>query len=453
MTPTYKTSHGNQLAHILYAMSILAVLMTIGQLGCARQLLMETPTIVSLGGIDPFQKVPANRQTSVVPVFVASGRTISGLEEPAKFYTNDRSRVVRLGVATVEIGSGLEWPQVIKASTAINRKHQPEIRLAEYKEYGILYTTVPHNLAKVDPDVAAQALDHGPADRLVEVVDRMLAESRRAQITIYVHGFNTKFESNLGIAAEFWHYMGRDGVMMSFDWPSRASLFDYQADKANAAYATRQFRELLTFLAAETTTDRINILAHSAGCPIVIESLRDLSIMHRGLDTEALRKRTRIGRVVLAAPDMDLLVAVNAGLDGAGRVPEALAIYASTRDEALGFSGKIFGADRLGASVHRLTDKERLVLRQSATQAIDVTNAERRSGSLLGHSYYHQDPWVSSDLALMVAVGATPAERGLVRDDRTAFWSFPDDYQNRIKEIAKQLLAKYARKNQTDRGQ
>jgi esterase/lipase superfamily enzyme len=241
--------------------------------------------------------------------------------------------------------------------------------------------------------------------------------------------------------------------MMSFDWPSRASLLDYQADKANAAYATRQFRELLTFLATETKTDRINIIAHSAGSPIVIESLRDLSLMHRELDADALREHTRIGRVVLAAPDMDLLVAINAGLDGAARVPEALAIYASTQDKALGFSGKIFDADRLGASVHRLTDKERQVLRQSATQAIDVTNAERRSGSLLGHSYYHQNPWVSSDVALLVAVGATPAERGLVRDDKTAFWSFPDDYQSRIKEIAKQLLAKYSRDNPVDRGQ
>jgi len=418
--------------------------------GCTRQYLMETPTIVSLGGIDPFRKVPADRQTTAIPVFVASSRTISGQKDAGTFYTNARGRVVRLGVATVEIGPRLDWPQLVEVSRAATRKHEPEIRLAEYEEYGILYRTVPDNLAKVDAEVAAQARDHAPADRFLEVVNPLLAESQRAQITIYVHGFNTEFADNLGIAAEFWHYMGRDGVMLSFDWPSRASLFDYQADKANAAYATRQFRQLLAFLASETEADRINIIAHSAGCPIVVESLRDLSLMYRELDDDALRARTRIGRVVLAAPDMDLLVAINAGLDGAGRVPEALAIYASTRDTALGLSGKIFDADRLGASVQRLTESERLVLRQSATQAIDVTNAERHSGSLLGHSYYHQNPWVSSDVALLVALGATPEERGLVRDDKTAFWSFPDDYQSRIKGIAEGLLVKYGRDHPAD---
>lgn len=453
MNLSYRSSCERFLSCSFCMQVVLAGFAVIGLSGCARQVLMETPTIVSLGGINPFLKVPTDRQSAAVPVFVASGRTVSGRKEPGKFYTNDRSRVVRLGVATVEIGPGLEWSQVVEASSVVDRKLQPHIRLADYDEYGVLYTTVPHNLAKVDPEVAAQADNLKPADQFVEVIDRMLAESRRAQITIYVHGFNTKFESNLGIAAEFWHYMGRDGVMMSFDWPSRASLFDYQVDKANAAYATRQFRELLTFLAAKTQTDCINIIAHSAGSPIVIESLRDLSIMNKELDNEALRERTRIGRVVLAAPDMDLLVAINAGLDGAGRVPEALAIYASTRDKALGFSGKIFDADRLGASVRLLTDEERLVLRHSATQAIDVTNAERRSGSLLGHSYYHQNPWVSSDVALFAAVGATPEERGLVRDDKTAFWSFPDDYQSRIKELAKQLLAKYSRDNPTQRGE
>ncbi|UCD29044.1 MAG: hypothetical protein JSV03_00745, partial [Planctomycetota bacterium] len=90
MMQKYKLSSGNRVTHNTCMLIGIAV---IWLSGCARQHLMETPTIVSLGGIDPFQKVPANRQTAAVPVFVASGRTVSGLKDPAKFYTNDRSRV------------------------------------------------------------------------------------------------------------------------------------------------------------------------------------------------------------------------------------------------------------------------------------------------------------------------------------------------------------------------
>ena len=99
----------------------------------------------------------------------------------------------------------------------------------------------------------------------------------------------------------------------------------------------------------------------------------------------------------------------------------------------------------MGASVGRLTAEERKAVRASPSQAIDVTNAERRAKSTLGHSYYHQNPWVSSDVALFLAVGATPEERGLVRDEETAFWSFPDDYEDNILETARRLIAKYGR--------
>ncbi|MHC4320141.1 MAG: alpha/beta hydrolase, partial [Planctomycetota bacterium] len=73
-------------------------------------------------------------------------------------------------------------------------------------------------------------------------------------------------------------------------------------DKANANFAIRQFRRLLEFLAAHTSAEGINIIAHSAGNPIAIEALRQLSLMHYDLDDEAARRRTRISRVILAAP-------------------------------------------------------------------------------------------------------------------------------------------------------
>jgi esterase/lipase superfamily enzyme len=424
-----------------FMLAIVAVLI-LG--GCSsKQYLMKTPAVVSEGRADPFAHVPSDLQDSNTYVFVASGRTVSGEDDPARFYTNDRSREVRLGRATVQIGEGMSWEELTDLSRAAKRQVKPEIELVAYEEFGPLWTTAwPPNL-RFARDWTASDVDRQPTERFLAAVETVLASTRFRQITVYVHGFNTEFAGNLGIAGEFWHYMSRDGVMISFDWPSEGSLFSYEEDKANANFAIRQFRKLLELLAAETSAARINIIGHSAGCPIVAEALRQLSLMYYDLDDEEAGRRSRIGRVVLAAPDMDLDAALSAGVDGAVRVTQGIAVYASTKDKALGFSGDIFGDVRVGRSIGKLDDYERSALIAADAQWIDATNAQKRSSSFIGHSYYHQNPWVSSDVMLYLRLGATPEERGLVRNQETAFLEFPDDYEERLPAIVERLQAEY----------
>lgn len=286
-------------------------------------------------------------------------------------------------------------------------------------------------------------MDRGPGDRFVEAIDEQLALSEQEQITVYVHGFNTTFDENLIRASEFWHYMSRDEVMISFDWPSKGSLFSYEIDKSNASFAVRQFRELLEFLAEHTSVERINIIAHSAGNPIAVEALRHLSMRYYDLDDEEAHRRTKIGRVILAAPDMDLDAALSAAVDGAGRVTQGFIIYASRKDKALDFSSGIFGDVRLGSSIGKLTEDERMALIANDTQWIDVAEAEKHSSTWLGHSYFHDNPWVSSDLMLFLRLGATADERGLVRDMKTGFLVFPEDYEEQMPAIVDRLRAKY----------
>ncbi|MHC4320140.1 MAG: hypothetical protein ACYS1B_16570 [Planctomycetota bacterium] len=109
----------------------------------------------------------------------------------------------------------------------------------------------------------------------------------------------------------------------------------------------------------------------------------------------------------------------------------------------MGFSSDIFGNVRLGRSIGKLSDDDRDALINNETQWIDVTNAQERSSSFLGHSYFHDNPWVSSDLMIYLRFGATAEERGLVRDMETGFLTFPDDYEERLPEIVRQLVAKY----------
>lgn len=426
--------------------SILLLALTLAApilVGC-KSTLMKTPAAVSIGGVDPFFAVMPRWRNNQAPVFVASARTVSGRAEPHRFYTNERSREVRLGVATVEIGPGMTWEELAAESLLAKRRNDPELRVVEYREFGPLWATTWPADYRFTPHWEAPGADRAPANEFVAAIEDVLNDSRRKEITIYVHGFNTRFVGNLEITGEFWHYMTRDGVVMSFDWPSKGDLFSYQVDKANAEFAVRQFRRLLEFLAENTSAERINIIAHSAGNPIVVEALRQLSLMHYDLPDAEARKRTRIGRVVLAAPDMDLDAAVSAGIDGSGRVTQGMAVYASSVDKALSFSGSIFGDVRLGRSIGKLTDEERDALIANKGQWIDATNAQRRASSFLGHSYYHQNPWVSSDVMLFLRLGAPPEDRGLVRDLKTGFLAFPDDYEKQLPDIVKRLQAAYA---------
>jgi esterase/lipase superfamily enzyme len=412
-------------------------------LGGCQTVLMKTPSVVAEGALDPFENVVPARQGSDVPVFVASARTVSGKDDPASFYSPDRSREVRLGRAVVEVGEGMSWDELTAESRVRKRGKDPVVALASYEEYGPLWSTFWPPSYRFDRDWQAPGIDREAADRFVEAIEAMLTDSRRRQITIYVHGFNTTFANNVMMAGEFWHYMARDGVMMSFDWASRGSVFSYEVDKANANFAIRQLRCLLEFLAEHTSADRINILAHSAGNPVVVEALRQLSLMYYDLPDDEARARSKIGCVVLAAPDMDFDTCLSAGVDGAGRITQGWTVYASRKDKALGLSGSIFGDVRVGNSIGRLSDDEREAMIANKSQWIDVTAAQKRASSFLGHSYYHQNPWVSSDVMLYLRLGATPEERGLVRDMDTGFLVFPDDYEERLPEIVERLRSRY----------
>ena len=102
--------------------ALLAVVVVTG--GC-RTSLMKTPAVVADGQIDPFLHVLPERQNTSAPVFVASSRTVSGSTNPAQFYTTDRSREVRLGLATVEFGEGLTWEELTEVSRATKRSRNP----------------------------------------------------------------------------------------------------------------------------------------------------------------------------------------------------------------------------------------------------------------------------------------------------------------------------------------
>ncbi len=64
-------------------------------------------------------------------------------------------------------------------------------------------------------------------------------------------------------------------------------------------------------------------------------------------------------------------------------------------------------------------------------EMIDASRVDKDVNSFLGHSYFHRDPWVSSDIGSFI-LGVSPEDRKLVREGDNVFWAFPEDYPERL---------------------
>jgi len=131
---------------------------------------------------------------------------------------------------------------------------------------------------------------------------------------------------------------------------------------------------------------------------------------------------------------MDLMAFTNAVQDRFFELTSGVAVYASPKDRALGLSEKLYNSSRLGRAVGKIEPWERQLLQLvPQIELVDASVAEKQFGSVLGHSYFFRDPWVSSDIGSFI-LGRSPAERGLIKSNGDqVFWEFPTDYPEQLK--------------------
>jgi hypothetical protein len=71
---------------------------------------------------------------------------------------------------------------------------------------------------------------------------------------------------------------------------------------------------------------------------------------------------------------------------------------------------------------------------------VDVAGAENRFGSWLGHSYFHEDPWVSTDVLMTLSTPLHPLDRGLQRDEGRKVYAFGPAYPGRAQDAARKAF-------------
>jgi esterase/lipase superfamily enzyme len=401
---------------------------------CAERL-MPTPVGFAATGGDPFARTPAHARTDEVKLYVASNRGVRAGAPPNEYFTTERSEQLRLGTMGVAIaGDGMPWPELEGVSRTWPREDGPEVSLRSIDDFGPVWQGIPGLATSVKSDAAVIA-------RFAESVKADLAASTSKQLFVFVHGFNTTVPGNAAVAACMFHYLGRDGAFLSFEWPSCGDLFAYQADKTAAAASIRMFRELLAQLGARTGAERIHVLAHSAGAPVAVDAFLELRLMHSAEPAEKVRDRYRLGRLVLVAPDMDLGEFRDAVADGATELPERVTLYVNSRDKALDIASWITGFARLGQPLGVLTPRQVEFLEDDANvDLVDVAGAENRFGSWLGHSYFHEDPWVSTDVLMALSTPLHPLDRGLQRDEGRKVYAFGPAYPGRAQDAARKAF-------------
>lgn len=399
-----------------------------------RTELMPAPAIFEAGRFDPFADIPTDARRLETEVLFATDRDPATTTDPEPYYASRRGNLVRLGRARIRHGDGeLNWETATRLSLEPKREQPYWLSIQEVDEIGILaWSATPFT----DPLLLPSDSD-APAAAFAAAVDEKLARSRGRDVVVYVHGFKVPFENPLLVAAELWHFLGYNGLVIPYSWPATPRLLAYFSDVETTRLSAYHLNEFIRFLQSRTQAERIHLVGYSAGTRLVLDALTMAALEGKGdkATASATPSNGAIGEVILVGSDVDTGLFGAALTNGILRVSERLTVYLSGIDGALRFANLVFGQDRLGQILD--TDMpphvRTALLARDDLVLIDVTDAEN-AGARNGHSYLRESPWVSSDILATLAYRLGPAERGLTRPDPgLPIWSYPPNYIPRLR--------------------
>ncbi len=372
--------------------------------------LMPPPLIFQDAGAQDFDIGPALADGSRLDIFYATNRLPVGPEDH-RVYTVVPDRRLHLGEATLRIGEeGSTLQQVREWTTGPDTGDRPFIHLMSMNETA----TVPPAGAP-DPDTAAW----------LEKIDASLAQSADKDILIYVHGANTTVERAAGQASQLRHFSGRNAVVVLFAWPTAENFLRYSRDVGNAFASAPHLAELVKLLAAHTEARNIDVFTYSAGATV---GSHGLAILARD-DPDAA---SHLGEVYHAAPDADSRAFV-----------DDLAVYAPAAERVTTAVNLGDSALRLAATVNRASRAGRPDLGELSPEASQWLLDAARDGEIeivqvhpemmqglaaSSHTFWYDDPWVSSDVLVTLLFDEPPADRGLepgIAASGTRYWTFP----------------------------
>jgi esterase/lipase superfamily enzyme len=432
----------NLLQLVLLSLSLLLI-------GCSStRLMMPTPNLYIDSKTDPYLDLPDELKNSEVELFYLTDRLPEQDGEAGLRYGYGRSRSMALGTAVVDLGVDMTWDDLLQASRSRKRTQPVKMEMGKVTELARgPQSPIPYAL--VDGEVMEEPTLLKDRDRAAELFQRTLiqrlSQSPRKEVFIYIHGFHNTFEDAAYAMAELWHFLGRIGVPIIYTWPAgRPGLSGYSYDRESSEFTVYHLREAIGLIASIPEVEKIHLIAHSRGTDVAVTALRELTLRTRAAGIDP-RSKFKIHNFVLAAPDLDIMVAEQR-IDGdkLALSTRRFTMYTSSDDRAIGISGRLFRSPqgRVGTfSPENLTDYQREMARYydgsnfAVIQFPGASSAYRSRKDHYGHSYFRNAPAVSSDLILMLRDDLDPGAPGRPLDHvDQGFYIIPPGYPDRIQE-------------------
>jgi esterase/lipase superfamily enzyme len=234
---------------------------------------------------------------------------------------------------------------------------------------------------------------------------------------IFVHGFNTTFDTAVYRTAQITYDLKFDGVSALYSWPSKGlvGLADYGYDRDSAGQAEPYFKQFLELVIQKSGAKSVSVIAHSMGNQLLLPVLKELKY--------GMPPGVQLSQVILAAPDVDRdrfeLLANEIKTFAKG-----VTLYAASNDRALNASM------RLAGGVPRAGDVPvggPLVI--TGVDTIDVT-ATSTDYFALNHSGFAEKSALLNDIQLIIQTGERPPEKRVpalerINTPKGDYWRFP----------------------------
>ncbi len=222
------------------------------------------------------------------------------------------------------------------------------------------FTAVDLTIFKSGPDFTAAVAEQGK------------------RVLVFVHGYNTGFDDGVFRAAQIAHDTKFPGGTVLFTWASGARTRDYVYDRDSSTAARDELEETLVLLSKSRGIENIDIIAHSMGGWLAMETLRQLAIKgNRDLSG-------KLGNVILASPDIDVDI-FRKQMVRYGKPDTQFVVLLSENDRALRLSSLIAGSQaRVGGY------NNAAALAELGVTVVDLSSTE--SGDRLNHAKFADNP-------------------------------------------------------------
>jgi esterase/lipase superfamily enzyme len=213
---------------------------------CGRTVAYRLPFMqppAHLGEAEP----PAFRDTARVGAIPSPSLLYATVRRPnpagyALAYGDERAIAVRVGSAAITFSdSSVTWDEARRIALLKTGTSRSPLRVAEVREFGTIDRTERFLLE----DSVTQRGDSTARLQLSEELRRRLANRAVKDVYVYVHGYKVNFDNPPLEAAELWHFLGYEGVLMPFAWPSHIGRLDYLTDTETARYSAPLLRDFL----------------------------------------------------------------------------------------------------------------------------------------------------------------------------------------------------------------